>query len=179
MPLRKVIILLITILIGISIGLLFKQEASSSSTETTQPPSNNSLRIQKKQITELNIQTISGKQITKETIKDKILILDFWATWCPPCRESIPVFNALHQSEKDVIIIAVSIDQDPSILPNFIRKNKINYSVAVSNRQLNDAVNGIQGVPTAIIFDKKGRLIKKVVGFHNKAFFKEIINEHS
>lgn len=174
---KKSVLVIGMVIVGVGIGFAMGKKPYQE--PLVIPKINqNSLVISDKTIDSLNITTLTGETVTKASLEGKIVVMDFWATWCPPCVASIPVFNALHADNDDVVVIAVSVDQDPSVVPAFIQKNDIDYRVALSNRQLNNAVGGIQGIPTAVIFGRDGKLIKKAVGYHEKAFFDAIIAEH-
>ena len=116
---------------------------------------------------------IKGNVIDLPALKGKIVVLDFWATWCPPCRQSIPEMVKLQKKYKDDLeIIGISLDDpsklDDSGLIKFMEKNKMNYKVARSTQEI------IQSyfkkgekilIPTLFIIDSKGNLREKLVGF--------------
>ena len=88
------------------------------------------------------------------------LLVEFWATWCPPCRESIPHLNALHQKyrSKGLVIIGIS-DEDPSAVTRFRKKTPISYSVACDPGGRFRQQFGITGIPQSFLVGKDGRII--------------------
>ncbi|PIP67865.1 MAG: hypothetical protein CO035_05710 [Candidatus Omnitrophica bacterium CG_4_9_14_0_2_um_filter_42_8] len=112
--------------------------------------------------------------------KGSVVIIDFWATWCPPCREEIPHFVELYNQYKDqgLEIIGVSMDQNPQrVIPGFIEKNKINYTILFGENRVYDLYGGINAIPTTFIVDKEGNLVRKYVGYREKGIFEQDIKE--
>jgi thiol-disulfide isomerase/thioredoxin len=102
--------------------------------------------------------------------KDKVLILDFWATYCPPCREEIPHLNSLqakYGADKLVIVgLNVGGDDDRPKIPAFIKDLKVAYQIAFPEDDLLSYVSGDDDrIPQTAIFDKQGNLVEKFVGF--------------
>jgi peroxiredoxin len=119
------------------------------------------------------LQDLSGNRVTLEQFKGKVVLLDFWATWCPPCRKSIPELVELHRkyNTKGVVILGVSMDDPLQVndqyLKKFIKKHKINYMIMRANQQITlDYFSGGQiGIPTMFVIDQKGKVRDKMVGF--------------
>jgi len=116
--------------------------------------------------------------------KGKVVFLNFWGTWCPPCRREIPdiVEIAKDLAKKDFVVIGIplekSADQAVTNVKNFAEKNGIQYiNVIDLKRQLDEAYGGISGVPTTFIIDKKGNITETIVGMRDKATFMQYINK--
>ena len=117
------------------------------------------------------IQTFSGESITISQYKGKIIVLNFWATWCPPCVAEIPALIELQAKyPNDVKVIGISVDQDTSKLKPFITQKGINYPIGYANSKLLSAFGGIQSIPTTYIIDRNFKIVESAVGFHS---FKE------
>ena len=124
---------------------------------------------------------INGKTITLSDHKGKILFLNFWATWCPPCREEIPDFIEAYAEQKanGLEIVGISLDTNgKEAVAAFVEKYKINYPVVLetgrnTEKIINDYQPG-QYIPTTIIIDKSGRIRHKEVG----AIDKETLLKH-
>lgn len=122
---------------------------------------------------DFSIVDINGNEIELSALKGKIVVLDFWATWCPPCRQSIPEMVELQKKYKDELeIIGISLD-DPSKLNDsnlikFMEKNKMNYKVVRSTNEIMRSYfkKGEKLlIPTLFVIDAKGNIREKLVGF--------------
>ena len=121
---------------------------------------------------------LNGKPIELSNFKGKVVLLDFWATWCPPCRAMIPHLKALYAiyQRQGFEIIGVSLDEwGVGVVRPFVRENKIPYHNVIGNRKLTQAYGGIRGIPTTFLIDKEGRIAKKFVGYHDKGTFEREI----
>lgn len=114
----------------------------------------------------------TGFDGTVQKIKDlrgKAVILDFWATYCPPCIEEIPHLKALKQKYgEELIVIGLHVggDEDKPKVPEFVDKLKIDYPLAYPEDALTSFVFGADSaIPQTAIFDREGRMIKKITGF--------------
>ena len=122
---------------------------------------------------------LAGKPVELGALRGKVVILDFWATWCPPCREEIPHFISLYNAyrSKGFEMVGLSVGEEPDAVKQFVQKNGINYPVAIANDQVERAFGGIRGIPTTFVLDKKGRIVKKYVGFQDKKVFERQIQQ--
>ncbi len=115
----------------------------------------------------LSFRTVDGKVYRWKDLKGKVLIIDFWATWCDPCRKSMPELESLYKKYKGkLIIVGFSKDDDPKSVLQFIRNGvKVSYPVAMSNSKLERMLGGILGLPTTFIVDREGRIIRRFIGY--------------
>ncbi|NLI77135.1 MAG: TlpA family protein disulfide reductase [Candidatus Riflebacteria bacterium] len=122
---------------------------------------------------------IDGTPISLESYKGKIVILDFWAILCPPCRAEIPGFIAIHDKykEKGVVIIGLSLDKELGKLKTFVAENKITYPIAMANKEVQNAYGNVQAIPTTFILDRNHVIVKKHVGFTTQAVFESDLDE--
>lgn len=116
---------------------------------------------------EFTLPTSDGKTLKLSDYKGKVVILDFWATWCPPCRKGIPDLVDLKKryGNKGLEIIGISLDQDtkPDVVP-FIKEYKINYPVVYGDANIVMQYGGIRSIPTSFVIDKEGKIIASYVG---------------
>jgi len=112
------------------------------------------------------INDLSGQSISTAQLRGKVVILNFWATWCPPCRAEIPELIALQSKYKDRLqIIGVSVDEDApaSYVKAFAEKAGINYPV-VMGAEIAKEYGGVPALPTSFVVNTDGRVVQKHVG---------------
>ena len=127
-----------------------------------------------KNIENLGWQTFDGKTLslgqveTLEKFKGKVVVLDFWATYCPPCIEGIPHLVELQNRHKDLQVIGLHVggEEDMQKVPEFAEKLKINYPLAFPDSGLSAAlVGGDTAIPQTFVFNREGKLVEKFTGF--------------
>ena len=109
--------------------------------------------------------TLDGEpfSIPKDT-KGKVVVVDFWASWCSPCRTQIPHMKELHEKYKDkgVVIVGISLDTDKNALKKFITDRKMDWVQTYSGKRWNDPTSqkyGISGIPSVWVIGKDGKVI--------------------
>jgi peroxiredoxin len=124
------------------------------------------------------LKDINGKEIRLSDYKGKVILLDFWATWCAPCKIEIPGFIALYKKYKsrDFVVIGVSMDDSPSPVKPFAQKMKMNYPVLIGTGR-NDIEQAFElmGLPTSFIISREGRICGRHFGFAPKEEFEREI----
>jgi len=123
--------------------------------------------------------SIKGDTIKLSDYKGKVVILDFWATWCPPCKEEIPHFKSLfaEKSGAGLVIIGIVVNDDVSEVKKFVSKNGVNYPVAMSTPEVEKAYGGINAIPTTFIIGKDMTVRRKVVGYREPSFFNKEVEK--
>ncbi|MEO0288931.1 MAG: TlpA disulfide reductase family protein [candidate division WOR-3 bacterium] len=112
------------------------------------------------------IETVNGDTLKLKNLTGKVVLIDFWATWCPPCRNSIPFLVQLYNKyEKDgLVIIGVNVNERFEQMKGFLEKENVTYRIGYMHQDL-ASLYQVSGIPTFVIFDKKGNLVKKQVGY--------------
>ena len=124
------------------------------------------------------LKDLDGKPVKLSDFKGKVVILNFWATWCPPCRKEIPSFVSLqkHYRDKGLVVIGVSLDEKgPGLVKTFIAKMGINYPVVMGDQKAADAYGGIAVVPTTFVIDRNGKIAAEHQGDAERATFESEI----
>lgn len=107
--------------------------------------------------------------------KGKIVVVNFFATWCPPCRMEIPDLVAVRKeaAARDVVVIGLSVDEDPSLLPPFLKKMKVDYPVFLAGEDLIQAFN-ISSIPHNVFYGPSGKVMLAGSGLMDKKTLLEI-----
>ena len=105
------------------------------------------------------------------SLKGKVVLVTFWATWCPPCREEIPELVALQEKYREkLVIIGISEDEvPPAEVRSFAAAARINYPVAMTTPEVRKIFRGVTALPTTFVIDAEGRIVQKHVGMLNAA----------
>lgn len=123
---------------------------------------------------DFTLKDIQDKDVKLSDFKGKVIILNFWATWCPPCRMEIPDLKKLYNFYKDkgLVIIGIAIDEDgkDSVVP-FVKENKINYPILIGNMGVYRLYGGIRGVPTTFIINRQRKIVNTLVGYRDLRTF--------
>jgi cytochrome c biogenesis protein CcmG/thiol:disulfide interchange protein DsbE len=116
---------------------------------------------------------IDGKPVTLADSKGKVILLNFWATWCGPCRAEIPDLIELQNKYKDHLQILglVVDDDDPEAIKKFVGKFHINYPVALATDDLRLEYGGIPALPTSFVLDAEGRVVQKHEGLRDPVLY--------
>ena len=109
-----------------------------------------------------------GKPVTKDNWAGKVVLVNFWATWCPPCREEIPELLELKKEFKDRLeIVGISEDDDPpEAVLKFARQKGMTYPIVMATQGLIDAYGGVPALPTSFLIDTQGRVVQKHSGLY-------------
>jgi thiol-disulfide isomerase/thioredoxin len=125
----------------------------------------------------------SGERTTFDRFHTKVTILNFWATWCGPCRREIPDLEAIHKelSARGVKVLGVSVDRGASVLDDvatFVADHKMSYPVVIDNGELEHLFGNIRAIPTTFIIDGEGKIVATFVGQRTKETFLEKIRPY-
>ena len=123
----------------------------------------------------------TGKTIDLDSYRGKVTLINFWATWCGPCKMELPDLIAISKemADKGVKIIGVSTDRGANVLEDvssFVAEKGIPYQIVISNEELDEAFGNIRLIPTTFVVDTDGKIVQTIVGARSKAAFIEAIN---
>lgn len=128
---------------------------------------------------DFSLPDLAGKQLDLSAYRGKVVLLDFWATWCDPCREEIPRFVDLQNKYRDqgLQIIGVSMDDGPEPVRDFYRHFQMNYPVVMGNAKIGELYGGVLGLPIAFLIGRDGRIYARHIGATDISVFeKEVAN---
>jgi cytochrome c biogenesis protein CcmG, thiol:disulfide interchange protein DsbE len=123
---------------------------------------------------DFQLKDVDGKPLTLAGFRGKVVLLNFWATWCGPCRQEIPSLIALQKQYKDTLqIVGLLTDDDEEAdgLHKLIEAEGINYPVALATPQIRVEYGGIPALPTLFVITAEGRVVQKHVGLYNPALY--------
>lgn len=131
---------------------------------------------------DFSLSDVSGQTVSLEQYRGSVVLLDFWATWCAPCRMTIPLLTKLHEQYKDkgLVILGVSVD-DPQMIKdmdllNYKKMSQIDYPLLRFNQKImQDYFSDEQmAIPTMFVIDRNGRIRDKIVGFQPETLEKSL-----
>ena len=128
--------------------------------------------VEKGTAPQFTLSDIHGRSVSLSEYRGKVVILDFWATWCPPCKKEIPDFIALQNqyAMQGLQVIGIGLDE-PSKVASFVKQYGINYPVVVGDDAVANLYGGVTGIPTTFIIDKQGKIGKRFEGFTERSVF--------
>ncbi|HXA49885.1 MAG TPA: TlpA disulfide reductase family protein, partial [Candidatus Acidoferrum sp.] len=109
---------------------------------------------------------LKGGELSLEQFRGKVVLLDFWATWCGPCREEMPTFEKLHKElgDQDVVILAVDVGEGKDLVSEYIDKQQYTFPVLLADRSPMVAAYGVNAYPTLVSVDREGRVVEYMIG---------------
>jgi peroxiredoxin len=121
-----------------------------------------------------------GKTVKLSDYRGKVVLLDFWATWCGPCKMEIPWFVEFQQAKRSqgFEVLGVSMDEDGwNAVRPFVKEMKMNYRVLLGDDRTADSYGGLEALPTTYLIDRDGRIAATHVGLADKKDFEDVIDQ--
>jgi peroxiredoxin len=128
---------------------------------------------------DFSLTDLSGRKLTLADYRGKVVMLNFWATWCGPCREEIPGLVDLQSKYRDrgLVLIGISMDDDPAPVREFYDRYRMNYPVAMGNDALTERFGGIVGLPTTFLIQRDGHIYARQMGAEDAEAFEDAIQK--
>jgi peroxiredoxin len=133
---------------------------------------------QRRQTLDFTLTDLQGKSWSLRELKGKVVLVNFWATWCPPCRKEMPDLNALYQRFKDqgFVILAISDEEADKVKP-FIAERNISYPVMLDpGRKVNELFQ-VEGIPKSFVYDREGKLVAQSIDMRTQKQFLEMLEQ--
>ena len=179
---RIIIVVIAVVLIGVSIYTVKTYNISSSNANSSIENTDKSNATQNNTSTksdqinsnvtkaiDFKLKDLDGKELSLSDLKGKNVFLNFWATWCPPCKAEMPEIEKLYQETKDsdLVIVSIEIGEPLGTVKTFIETNKYNFKVLLDPDQSVASKYNIASIPTSYFIDVDGNVISKNVGSMN------------
>ncbi len=125
---------------------------------------------------EIQLADLTGTMQSLSDYKDQVILINFWASWCPPCKEQLRIFQKFFDKyeEKGFTVFAIALDD---VSPDAVRKILISYPVFITNERVTNDYGNIKGVPRTFLIGKNGRIMKKTKDYYNEESLKKDIEE--
>jgi peroxiredoxin len=134
------------------------------------------LREQLQQEAGFTLTGMDGQTYTLASLKGRIVLLNFWATWCPPCRKEMPDMENLYRTyEKKGLTVIAASDENRPVVEQFLAKNPYSFTVALDAGGKVQAAFGVDGIPKSFIFDREGRLAAQAIDMRTQSQFLELL----
>jgi peroxiredoxin len=130
----------------------------------------------RRQQADFTLQELNGKNWTLKEQHGKVVVLNFWATWCPPCRKEMPDLETLYQQfkEQGLLVLAIS-DEDAGKVKPFVAQQKVTYPILLDpGRKVNDLFQ-IEGIPKTFVYDRNGKLVAQSIDMRTRRQFLEML----
>jgi peroxiredoxin len=127
---------------------------------------------------DFTLPALSGKPVHLSDYQGRVVLLDFWATWCGPCRMEIPHFKQLTEKYggRGFVVLGVSLDDTGAeVVRPFVADHEIAYPVVIGDQYTANRYGGVSALPTTFLIDRQGRVVKKYVGYRDLETFEEDI----
>ena len=127
-----------------------------------------------------SVRTFDGRTLRFGALRGRPVILDFWATWCAPCRASMPHLSTMQTrfSTRGLVILGLSVDDvNPQVVRSFAQRLRVRFPVAMASERMLDDYGPIRSIPTTIFIDRRGHIVRRVVGYVDEETLEGFIRE--
>ncbi|MBI2216770.1 MAG: TlpA family protein disulfide reductase [Candidatus Rokubacteria bacterium] len=115
---------------------------------------------------DFTLKTLNGKTFRLAEQRGNVVLVNFWATWCPPCREEMPAMERLHRAHKErgFVMVAVSVDADPAAVAPFVKEHKLTFTIALDPKMEAANAYGVRALPSSFVIDRRGTMAAFALG---------------
>ena len=129
---------------------------------------------------EFSVRTLDGDKVTLDDLEGDVVLVNFWATWCPPCRLEMPGFQSVYDEYKDRGFTVVGLATDDGgrdLVESFVQANRITYPVAMAPEDVRLEYGGVDALPQSFLLDQEGRLRRIVQGVFSEGALMRAVDE--
>jgi thiol-disulfide isomerase/thioredoxin len=130
------------------------------------------------ELPEISLTNLSGQEVPLASYRGKVLLVDFWATWCAPCEEAIPELIELQEryGERGLQVVGIALDVGGAkVVAPYVKDHDMTYPIFLGDDTTTRAFGGIMGVPTSFLIDRDGRIVKRFVGVVDHKNYEDLI----
>jgi peroxiredoxin len=127
---------------------------------------------------EFKLSDLKGKSWSMEDLRGKVVLVNFWATWCPPCRKEMPDLDVLYKKLQDqgLVILAIS-DEDPGKVKTFLATNEVTYPILLDPGGKVHTLFHVDGIPKSFVYDRKGKLVAESIDMRTQKQFMDLLGQ--
>lgn len=128
---------------------------------------------------DVQVETLEGERFSLSDLRGQVVLVNFWATWCPPCRAEMPGFQDVYENRKmdGFVIVGLSTDRGPrGTVQSFLQKRGITYPVGMATSEAISAFGGMRALPTSILIDASGRIRHEVAGIFAEPALRQAVD---
>lgn len=161
-PLRRRIAVTVDVLLAIVVGVLLYQRAAPQAAAAL------GLSVDGSPAPDFALETLSGDSISLASLRGNVVLVNFWASWCPPCRVEMPGFEDVYRERRDDGFVIVGIATDVASrarIEAFVREHDITYPILLASRDVISAYGGVDALPESFLVGRDGTIRHRVIGF--------------
>jgi len=127
-----------------------------------------------------SVRDLEGRTIRLHDLRGRPVVLDFWATWCAPCRVSMPELDALQEryAEQGLVVLGLSLDEDDTpAVKRFVERLGVRFRIALANEKMLAQYGPIRSAPTTVFINRRGQVVRRVVGYVDRETMESFVRE--
>ncbi len=132
----------------------------------------------KREHADFTLKDLSGKSWTFSELRGKVVLVNFWATWCPPCRKEMPDLETLYErfGSKGLVVLGISDEEAAKVEP-FIRERKVSFPVLLDPGRKVNEMFVVEGIPKSFVYDRGGKLVAQSIDMRTQKQFLEMLGK--